>query len=139
MASSLSYDLILCDDSENIIKGSFEYSLVNDKDIAIGKGSEIESAAAESTTQVSTFQISGTIKIPGVTGTESMSVGGVAYVSMMGPPIASMVTAQDGTKLLAMEFNFIESDGAHIGGGLSWTEEPMQPAKVWSVLGKKSS
>lgn len=137
MASSLSYDLILCDDSENLIKGTFEYSLVNNKDIAIEKGSGIESDGSNSTTEVSTFEITGTVKIPDITGENSIPVNGTAYVSMMGPPIASMVTAQVGMKLLAMEFNFIESDGAHIGGGLSWADQPMKPAKVWSVLGKK--
>ncbi|THB72305.1 MAG: hypothetical protein D6B28_05685 [Gammaproteobacteria bacterium] len=139
MANSLSYDLVLCDDSENIIKGGFEYSLVDNNEISIEKGSKIESVTSSSTTEVSTFEITGTIKLPEVTGQDSISVNGIAYVSMMGPPIASMVSAQIDMKLLSMEFNFIESNGAHIGGGLSYAAEPMKPAKVWSVLGKKTS
>lgn len=139
MPNSLSYDLILCDDAENIIKGSFEYSLKDNNEISVDKDSKIETAASGSTTEVSTFEISGTIKVPEITGQNSTPVNGIAYVSMMGPPIASMVTAQVGMKLLSMEFNFIESNGIHIGGGLSWADEPMKPAKAWSVLGKKKS
>ena len=138
MANSLSYDLVLCDDSKNIIEGTFEYSLVNKKEISTEKGSETESVVSSSDTEVSTFEITGTIKLPEVTGQESTPVNGITYVSMLGPTIASMVSAQIDMKLLSMEFNFIESNGAHIGGGLSYTAEPMKPAKVWSVLGKKA-
>lgn len=138
MTNSLSYDLILCDDSANIIKGSLEYSLINDKEISTEKASVDTAAASQSTTEVGTFEVKGSIKLPEVTGEASVDVNGVAYVSMMGPPIATMLTAQIGMKLLSMEFNFIESNGVHIGGGLSWTEAPMQPAKAWGIIGKQS-
>ncbi len=138
MTNSISYALTLCDDEGNLIKGSLEYSLIDGKDIATEKSTVDTAATSQSTTEVGTFQVKGSIKLPEVTGEASVDVNGVAYVSMMGPPIATMLTAQIGMKLLSMEFNFIESNGAHIGGGLSWASEPMQPAKAWGIIGKKS-
>lgn len=138
MTDSISYALTLCDDSENIIKGSLECSLINGKEIVKEQNNVDTAATSQSTTQVGTFEVKGTIKLPEITGEASVDVNGVAYVSMMGPPIATMLTAQIGMKILSLEFNFIESDGSHIGGGLSWTSAPMQPAKAWGFIGKKN-
>lgn len=137
MTDSISYALTLCDDSGKLIKGEFEYSLVDDKSSSAEKLKNHDVDSSDPTVTLSTFKIVGTIKLPEVTGQESTPVKGTAYVSLMGPTLANIVIANLDMKTLSMEYNFIDSAGEHIGGGLSWTSAPMQPAKAWGLIGKR--
>ncbi len=136
MTNSISYALTLYNTAGKSITGNLSYSLKTDQ-ITTPEKQNIASAATETTTQVSIFPITGTLELPELTGEASTPINGQAYVSEMGPTIASMITAQIGMKILSMEFNFIDSAGKNIGGGLNWQAEPMQAGEAWCVLGAR--
>ncbi|THB65037.1 MAG: hypothetical protein D6B27_09340 [Gammaproteobacteria bacterium] len=128
---SITYNLILCDDEKNITEGVLTYSMQDSKSAS---ATDEITKLAEKNTEVSTFEIKGEITLPEITGSTAVEVSGMSYVSMMGPPISSILISQK-QGILSMQFNIIDSPGTHIGGGLSYAKEPMKPAKMWSVLG----
>ncbi|MGV7207673.1 hypothetical protein ACLB1G_07445 [Oxalobacteraceae bacterium A2-2] len=136
--SELIYKLILKNPEGDSVRGNLNYRFT---DLDLPAASDLAQLVAETQLQrpkieLSIFTVQGTFTAPLATGPLPIPISGICLVSLVGPTLSTLFSSIEGTGLLGLQFNGIDSDAQHIGGGLLW--RPLGLEQVWSVLGTRT-
>jgi hypothetical protein len=120
------YQLTFHDPAGNEVAGTISYEIeISKTDAATLRSSAKHPALALAetsgqTTEVGVFPATGTLNARDLTGVVEYPLQGLVYVSLMGPPIATIFIGHAGSTSISAQFNLIDSPGEFIGGALSW-------------------
>ncbi len=111
----VTYTLTMFDLAGEKVTGKLTYGIVDDKKVS--NAGELTALADSTDTQVSVFTVKGKFTSADILGDEVCEVSGGMYVSLLGPPLTTILIGRCG-KMVTMQFNLVDSQGRNIGGAM---------------------